>query len=90
MFATLHIISKENKVVAAKTACPYPPPSFLQTQQGVTHQGGANLPPATGHTHFQAQLLKLEWLPRWFSSRSASHRQVFFPLHHLSEDSRAT
>lgn len=80
MFATLHLISKENQVVAAKTACPYPPPSFLQTQQGVTHQAGANLPPATGHTRFQAQLLKLEWLPRWFSSKSASHRQVLYLL----------
>lgn len=60
MFATPHVISKENKVLAAKTACPYPLPSFLQTQQGVTHQAGANLPPATGHTRFQAQLWKLE------------------------------
>lgn len=80
MFATLHIISKENKVVAAKTTCPYPLPPFLQTQQGVTHQAGANLPTATGHTHFQAQLLKLARLPRWFSSKSASHRQVLYLL----------
>lgn len=80
MFATRHIISKENKVLAAKTTCPYPLPSFLQTQQGVTHQAGANVPPATGHTPFQAQLLKLEWLPRCFSSKSASHRQVLYLL----------
>lgn len=76
MFAPLKIMSKEHTVVAAKTACPYPLAPFLQTQQGVTHQAGANLPPATGHTHFQAQLLKLEWLPRCFFSKRANHRQV--------------
>lgn len=80
MFARLYIISEENKAIAAKTACSYPLPPFLQTQQGVTHQAGANLPPATGHTCFQAQLLKLEWLPRCFPSKSASHRQVLVLL----------
>lgn len=76
MFATLKIMSEEHQVVAARTACPYPLPQLLQTQQGVTHQAGANLPPATGRTRFQAQLLKLEWLPRCFFFKSANHRQV--------------
>lgn len=76
MSATPQIMSKEHKVVAAKTGCPYPLPPLLQTQQGLTHVAGANLPPATGHTRFQAQLLKPEWLPRCFFSKSASHRQA--------------
>ena len=59
MFATLQMISEENEVVAAKTTCPYPLPSFLQIRQGVIHQTGPDLPTAAGHTHFQAQLLKL-------------------------------
>lgn len=35
MFAILQVIHEENEVVAAKTTCPYPPPSFLQTLRGV-------------------------------------------------------
>lgn len=70
------MLSEENEVVAAKTACPDPLPSFLQTGQGVIHQTGPDLPTAAGHTHLQAQLLQLERPSRWFSSNSASQRQV--------------
>lgn len=78
MFATLQTIGEENEDVAAKTTCPYSLPSFLQTLEGVIHQRGPDLPTAASLTRLQAQLLKVQWLPRWFSSNSTSQQQVLY------------